>query len=424
MTSYAANQSARAAHRAIKSTLETMDRSHGCAVLWFADIKSRRLFRKLGYSSMNLYAQQALGFSETRASDFSSLADRIAVLPRLKAALQEGKFGYTKARMISRVCNPANEEEWVNAASTKTRAQLDILTKQARRAATQERKRQPELPPAAAGRVSEIPAASRRNLPSPPSSPACAPLFEAPALPSPQTRPAAVVPVRLTIEFTPEQYARYEALLERAGKVGHPLPTDRAEAILTLLAHHVDSIKTKASTNFPRGKGQGATAPSSPCQIHVHHCPACSQTAIPTGKGDLPLSPAGFDRLTCDADIITRGRNKATIPPRIRRKVLSRDGHRCRRPGCRHTQFLEIHHVTPRSRGGSNDPANLITLCSGCHQLLHEKKWAEPGFIREPVPWYGGLPLTGGPLAEVEPCSTMARQPDLAPGISRLRESP
>lgn len=33
---------------------------------------------------------------------------------------------------------------------------------------------------------------------------------------------------------------------------------------------------------------------------------------------------------------------------------------------------LEIHHIKPRSQGGSNRPGNLITLCKCCHQKVHK----------------------------------------------------
>jgi 5-methylcytosine-specific restriction endonuclease McrA len=66
-------------------------------------------------------------------------------------------------------------------------------------------------------------------------------------------------------------------------------------------------------------------------------------------------------------------RNTSTIPPATRRKVLARDRHRCQAPGCEHTKFLEVHHVESRADGGGNKPENLITLCSACHRLWHEK---------------------------------------------------
>ena len=32
---------------------------------------------------------------------------------------------------------------------------------------------------------------------------------------------------------------------------------------------------------------------------------------------------------------------------------------------------LEVHHIVEIQDGGSNDPANRLTLCQGCHALVH-----------------------------------------------------
>lgn len=88
-----------------------------------------------------------------------------------------------------------------------------------------------------------------------------------------------------------------------------------------------------------------------------------------------------------------------------RRAVLERDGYRCRAPGCRATRAwldglretlraarfrrprkiaallrryqvddspnwgLEVDHITPQERGGTNDMDNLVTLCVMHHDL-------------------------------------------------------
>ena len=86
------------------------------------------------------------------------------------------------------------------------------------------------------------------------------------------------------------------------------------------------------------------------------------------------LSRASAERVACDARVLGADQKiRSTIPPATRRAVLARDGHRCRAKGCGRRHFLEVHHLKPRSQGGSNDVANLISLCSGCHALLHEK---------------------------------------------------
>lgn len=52
--------------------------------------------------------------------------------------------------------------------------------------------------------------------------------------------------------------------------------------------------------------------------------------------------------------------------------VLTRDGHKCQagKSGC--TKRLEVHHIKFKSQGGSDNPNNLITLCSKHHKELHE----------------------------------------------------
>lgn len=55
----------------------------------------------------------------------------------------------------------------------------------------------------------------------------------------------------------------------------------------------------------------------------------------------------------------------ASLHPRL----LDRDGWRCRNPLCRSPRGLEIDHVVPRSQGGPDEEANLVTLCSRCHAL-------------------------------------------------------
>lgn len=52
-----------------------------------------------------------------------------------------------------------------------------------------------------------------------------------------------------------------------------------------------------------------------------------------------------------------------------RQVALTRDRHCCRQ--CSTTTDLHIHHRIPRALGGTDEPANLITLCAGCHATYH-----------------------------------------------------
>jgi hypothetical protein len=64
-------------------------------------------------------------------------------------------------------------------------------------------------------------------------------------------------------------------------------------------------------------------------------------------------------------------RARQSVPPALRRAVLTRDRHRCTVPGCTHATFVDVHHVQPRSEGGRNEASNLLTICSAHHRAAH-----------------------------------------------------
>jgi len=60
---------------------------------------------------------------------------------------------------------------------------------------------------------------------------------------------------------------------------------------------------------------------------------------------------------------------RKTISPRTRYKLLRRDGFRCQYCGKTAEQTeLEIDHIIPISKGGSDGYENLITACIDCNQ--------------------------------------------------------
>jgi len=59
------------------------------------------------------------------------------------------------------------------------------------------------------------------------------------------------------------------------------------------------------------------------------------------------------------------------IPPSLRRRVMRRDGGRCRVPGCQQATFVDVHHLALRSEGGGNTLENLVTLCVAHHRATH-----------------------------------------------------
>lgn len=60
-----------------------------------------------------------------------------------------------------------------------------------------------------------------------------------------------------------------------------------------------------------------------------------------------------------------------TVPPKTRRTVMRRHGGRCAVPGCRHSAFVDLHHIVPRADGGTHDADNLLPLCGAHHRATH-----------------------------------------------------
>ena len=78
--------------------------------------------------------------------------------------------------------------------------------------------------------------------------------------------------------------------------------------------------------------------------------------------------------------------SRKPFPKGLHAQILERDGHRCVR--CSSTFGLQVHHRLYRSRGGLDDPINLVTLCIQCHLEAHTLSLAPyvvPGFMLKGV---------------------------------------
>lgn len=56
------------------------------------------------------------------------------------------------------------------------------------------------------------------------------------------------------------------------------------------------------------------------------------------------------------------------MPPEVRKYVYERDNYQCKSCGkTNHETDLNIDHIIPLSKGGTNDLSNLQTLCRKCN---------------------------------------------------------
>jgi hypothetical protein len=56
-----------------------------------------------------------------------------------------------------------------------------------------------------------------------------------------------------------------------------------------------------------------------------------------------------------------------------RERFYSERGYKCECCGYDKTKILHIHHIIEKSKGGSDNPDNLLILCPNCHTNLHKE---------------------------------------------------
>ena len=99
-----------------------------------------------------------------------------------------------------------------------------------------------------------------------------------------------------------------------------------------------------------RGSASTTKAPS---QISYSVCPACKVARQNAAGVDVAVAPAVLERAACDAQWLgnvdgARVRAVQDVTPAVRKLALARDRHRCRVPGCRAAQNIDVHHVIHR----------------------------------------------------------------------------
>jgi HNH endonuclease len=98
----------------------------------------------------------------------------------------------------------------------------------------------------------------------------------------------------------------------------------------------------------------------------------------PAEIAGIPIADSLLEQLRANATIeavlvdadgapVAVGRRSPGLSPKIARAVLLRDGGRCR---CCGRKGNHVHHLRPRSWGGSDDPSNLATVATSCHPDL------------------------------------------------------
>jgi 5-methylcytosine-specific restriction endonuclease McrA len=283
---------------------------------WLMEGKRFRIHARLGCATYLEYLERVLGYPPRQAREKLRVAEALVDVPLIRDALAAGDLTWSAVREVTRVAVPETCAEWLAAARGRTVREVEELVSGRRPG---DRPGDPPDP------------AARRHV--------------------------------LRLEITGETLAAFRdarRCLEDAS--GHALEDDE---LVRLLAHH--------ALGGPADPGRASY------QIAMTVCEACGAASRDGGGRAHPVDSARLEAARCDAQVVSATHAGAplvaasqTIPPRIRRAVWRRDHGRCQVPGCRGARFLEVHHIVPRSRGGTHDLANLVVLCSAHHGRVHD----------------------------------------------------
>jgi hypothetical protein len=161
------------------------------------------------------------------------------------------------------------------------------------------------------------------------------------------------------------------------------------EATIAKLADDLKPLRGEVWDTFEHRAADALVSLCDPAPVDDAHATTAAtrpvvQVAVgrhgPAEIAGIPIADSLLEQLRANASIelvmvdedgspVAVGKRTPGLSPNLARAVLLRDG-TCRMPGCERRRGHEVHHLVPRSRGGSDEIANLAAVCPTHHRLL------------------------------------------------------
>jgi Domain of unknown function (DUF222)/HNH endonuclease len=298
---------------------------------------------KWSYPSCAEWLAWRFGLSLSAARERVRTAHALRGLPAISAAFASGRLSYSKVRALTRVAGLRDEEPLLAYALEASASQVEERCRQIR-----------NVSPESVGVARR--AWERRSLS--------------------MYRNDARGTMTISVEVPIEEGEVIARALDRAVEAGEIEQGPEFEAA-GWHAQQADALVAVAKSYLGGGARDSTTA-ADHYQVVVHVDEAALRGGV--GRSDLPIETV--KRLTCDGSLIAVlegdrgtplnvGRKQRTVSTFLRRALWSRD-RGCTFPGCRHTRFVEAHHIRHWADGGETKLENTTLLCSYHHRLLHE----------------------------------------------------
>jgi len=260
---------------------------------YLTEMRDRRGYVELGFTSIYDYASERFGFCERKTRCFVSLGRKLQELPKIREALRSGKLGWCKASQIASRAKPEDEAMWLDTALSVSVRELERRMRD-----------------------------GTDTLAS-------------------------------TIHFwmTDPQRGTWENALEICRRVSgaNVSPGEALELIAgEFIATYAHLLREEDGDRAREEEAGAQAVPALP--------PMVDDALVCPEEADILPSPFEAEPTTLDD---------------AKRQVLERDDFQCGYPSCSARSQLHVHHIVFRSRGGTHEPANLITLCTLHHRMLH-----------------------------------------------------
>jgi hypothetical protein len=327
------------------------------------------------------------GIGLVAAREKVRVARALVRLPRISAAMREGRVSYSKVRAMTRIATPANEGAVLAVALNGTAQHVERVARIYRRT----------------GRVAENAQAVKqereRELVYFWDDDGC--LVIKGRLPA--ERGAVVVKAlqmageKLSLDADGKDDSA-ESWPARMGGPDEPFAAVRSRQLEgesaelnPWRARQADALVLVAEAALASGGRVGAASERQMVTVHVdavalakrdvHDHGECSDVSCHVHDGPAVAREVAR-RLACDSSVVamtegTRGEvlnvgRRTRVVSSALKRALERRDRGCRYPGCLNRRFVDAHHIEHWADGGATKLGNLVLLCRRHHRLVHE----------------------------------------------------
>jgi hypothetical protein len=304
-----------------------------------------------GIRSFGHWCDVNLGMSSRAAARLVAAAGRLAELPVIRAAFDEGSLSLEKVQLVAEVASPASDERFASIARAASVAQLGRICAEYRKL----------------DQAESAEAAERRH-----------------ARRGVTAAPTEDGLVRIVALLEPDEaaivLAALDARVEQAWREERPAAEAPAPG---LSARRADALVEQSTEQLVTGPDPVVRGEKVEVRVLVDAEVLSGERddGICCIEGIGAVPKATVERLLCDARVsLARRRRDGALdvgrahrtPTRRQRRALAHRDKGCRYPGCRRQRFVDAHHVRPWEAGGATDMDNMILLCPEHHRLFHE----------------------------------------------------